>query len=154
MSYPPHPEEKRYKFTTCSRFKPTQVHPKTAWQAVSNRLSNALFRLTWLLLQFLLDGCGFFTIFHVLGVLFFFSACVLSCVCLFTVRLMYFVGFLIVSFENSFLSACLLYFILHLYKWHTKNVMKHVRVWQKSRCKELGLSTTVECEKFVDSVKK
>ena len=28
MSYPPHPEEKRYKFTTCSTFKPTQVHPK------------------------------------------------------------------------------------------------------------------------------
>lgn len=25
MSYPPHPEEKRYKFTTCSTFKPTQV---------------------------------------------------------------------------------------------------------------------------------
>jgi len=25
MSYPPHPEEKRYKFTTCSTFKPTQI---------------------------------------------------------------------------------------------------------------------------------
>ena len=24
-SYPPHPDEKRYKFTTCSTFKPTQV---------------------------------------------------------------------------------------------------------------------------------